>query len=184
MTRSVLPAGLLLAILTLAACGGGGTTTPSTTPAASQAVESPASSEPDPGEPTPGTALKACELITADDIKTATKAASVDPGVGKDSPTSLSPGQTECAYEGDYGRIIVELTPEDGANLYDAARGAYKDAVDIGGLAGDGAFNSDGNNRAFIWKGAVTIMLTMFLDGELDQTAVATSLGQAMLDKL
>jgi hypothetical protein len=96
--------------------------------------------------------------------------------------TSLSPGKTECTYEGDWGRLIVELTPEDGANLYDAARGAYKDASDITGTW-DGAFNSAQNHRAFVWKGAVTAMFTMFLN-EAEQLDAAESLAKALVAKL
>jgi hypothetical protein len=77
----------------------------------------------------------------------------------------------------------VALTPEDGANLYDAARGSYKDASDITGI-GDGAFNSVDNDRAFIWKGKVTVMLTMSLAGDLQQLDVATKLGKAVVAKL
>ena len=73
--------------------------------------------------------------------------------------------------------------PEDGANLYDAARGAYKDASDITGI-GDGAFNSRLNHRAFIWQDRVNVMLTMSLNGELEQLPIATELGKAIVAKL
>jgi hypothetical protein len=136
------------------------------------------------GNLTPGTDLDACEIVTSDDIGSATKASGpVAAGTLEASPTVLSPSQTECTYEGDFGRIIVELTPEDGANEYDAARGAYKDASDITGI-GDGAFNSDDNNRALIWKQKVVVMLTMFLNGGLEQRQVATDLGNAIIAKL
>jgi hypothetical protein len=165
-----------------AACGGNAEATPAASTAASAAPALETTS-PEAGEPTPGTALNACEIVTADDIKAATKVASVTAGTLKATPTSLSPGGTECRYEGDFGGIIVALTPEDGANLYDAARGAYKDAVDITGL-GDGAFTSDQNDRAFIWKGAVTVMLTTFLSGELDKVVVSKDLGERIISKL
>jgi hypothetical protein len=63
-------------------------------------------------------------------------------------------------------------------------RGArrLKDAADIAGI-GDGAFNSDKNNRAFIWKEKVTVMLTMFV-GWAAQLQVATDLGKAIVEKL
>jgi hypothetical protein len=133
---------------------------------------------------TPGTTLNACEIVTSDDIKTATKSTgSIPAGTLKESPTVLSPGQTECRYEGDFGGIIVELTPEDGENLYDAAAGAYKDMAVLPGI-GDGAFNSDDNNRAFVWKGDVTVMLTMFVGEGLEQADVASELGKAIVGKL
>ena len=77
----------------------------------------------------------------------------------------------------------MELTPDDGENLYDAAEGAYKDAAVMPGI-GDGAFNSDDNNRAFIWKDNVTVMLTMFVADPLTQVEVATDLGKAIVEKL
>ena len=135
------------------------------------------------GNLTPGTNLNACEIVTTADVAAAFNLKfPVAEGALKSSPTTLSPGHTECRYEGEYGGVIVALTPEDGANLYDAARGAYTDAADIAGI-GDGAFNSDKNQRAFIWKDKVTVMLTMFV-GELEQLQVATDLGNAIIEKL
>ena len=106
----------------------------------------------------------------------------MEPGEHKASPTSLSPGRTRCTYQGDWGRLIVELTPEDGVNLYDAARRSYKDASDITGI-GDGAFNSNGENRAFVVEGPVAVMLTIFVRGKA-QVEVATSLAKAVVSKL
>ena len=187
MTRSfgALGATVLALTLILAACGGSasptGTAGPagSDTPASTTAAETQAAEAP----PTRGTELNACELVTAADIAAATGIDDVADGAFEENPTSLSPGHSECTYEGDFGRIIVDLTPEDGANLYDAARGAYDDASDITGI-GDGAFNSAGENRAFIWQGPVAVMLTMFLNGDIEQLDVATSLGEAVIAKL
>jgi hypothetical protein len=183
---------LLISAIVLAACGGGSTATgtaPSAAPATAAADEP---TTPDAtaatgggveGNLTPGTDLNACEIVTTADVAAAFNLKTpVAEGALKASPTILSPGHTECRYEGEYGGIIVALTPEDGANLYDAARGAYKDAADIAGI-GDGAFNSDKNHRAFIWKDKVTVMLTMFV-GELSQMQVATDLGNAIIEKL
>ena len=177
----------------LAACSSGTTTPPVDESAPSSVAQPDASAAPEEstaagggldGTLTPGTTLDACEIVTTDDIKTATKStAAIPAGALKESPTVLSPGQTECRYEADFGRIIVELTPEDGENLYDAAEGAYKDAAILPGI-GDGAFNSDDNNRAFVWQGNVTVMLTMFVRGDLQQVDVATELGKAIVDKL
>ena len=121
--------------------------------------------------------------MTPADVKQATSIDAVADGTLQKKPTSLSPAKTECTYQGDFGRIIVTLVPEDGANLYDAARGSYKDASDITGI-GDGAFNSKQNNRAFVWKDRVSVMLTMFLSGDLEQLPVATDLGKSIIAKL
>ena len=184
---------LILAVTFILAACSSGTTTPNGDVSPAPAVESPATSVA-PEESTasgggidgtlvPGTTLNACEIVTPDDIKIATGfGGSVAAGTLKATPTVLSPGQTECRYEGEYGGIIVELTPEDGENLYDAAAGAYKDMAVLPGI-GDGAFNSDDNNRAFVWKGNVTVMLTMFV-GDLEQSHVATELGKAIVGKL
>lgn len=183
---------LLLLSLALAACGGG-TANPATDASAAPAADTAAPVAPDAstatgggidGTLTPGTTLNACEIVTSDDIKAATKAtAVVATGTLELSPTVLSPARTECTYEGEFGGIIVELTPDDGENLYDAAEGAYKDAAVMPGI-GDGAFNSDDNNRAFIWKDNVTVMLTMFVAEPLTQVEVATDLGKAVVEKL
>jgi hypothetical protein len=179
---------LIIAIaLVLVACGGGGTPTvserPQPTAQATPAAEASMGGGIE-GDLTPGTDLDACEIVTAADVKAATASTTdVASGTLEASPTTLSPGRTECRYEGEFGGILVALTPEDGANLYDAARGSYKDASDITGI-GDGAFNSVDNDRAFIWKGKVTVMLTMSLAGDLQQLDVATKLGKAVVAKL
>jgi hypothetical protein len=186
---ATLPALGVLA-LALVACGGGSTTAPSAAAPTSQPAATAAASVAVgetgggvAGDLTPGTSLDACAIVTPADVKQATSIDVVADGTFKKKPDSLSPGKSECTYQGDFGRIIVTLVPEDGANLYDAARGSYKDASDITGI-GDGAFNSVKNNRAFVWKERVTVMLTMFLSGDLEQLPVATDLGKAIIAKL
>jgi hypothetical protein len=185
--RLILFGGLIAAAGLLSACGasgdsGGASSDSSVAPAGrAEATAQTTADEADTTEP--GTTLNACEILTSADLASATKTKDVSEGEFKATPTSLSPGKSECTYEGDFGRIIVGLTPEDGANLYDAAVGAYHDAALIAGL-GDGAFYSDDNNRAFIWKGKVRLMLTIFLNSDLDATAVSTSLGQLALAKV
>lgn len=184
--RLILFGGLIAAAGLLSACGasggsGGSSADSSADPADTTQTANTGAAEAD--TTVPGTTLNACEILTAADLASATKTKNVSEGEFKASPTSLSPGKSECTYEGDFGGIIVALTPEDGANLYDAAVGAYKDAALIDGV-GDGAFYSDSNNRAFIWKGKVTIMLTIFLKEGLDATAVSTALGQLALAKV
>jgi hypothetical protein len=177
---------LIGVVLALAACSSGGpgqgTAAPDPTDGPQATVEP--TSQPVEQPLQPGTALDACELITASDVAAATGIASVPAGEFKSNPDTLSPGHSKCTYRGDFGQIIVDLTPEDGANLYDAARGAYDDASDITG-AWDGAFNSNQHHRAFVWKGAVTTMFTLFLtDPAVKQYDVAEQLGKAMVGKL
>jgi len=131
---------------------------------------------------TPGTDLSACEIVTADEIAAATKAAGVAEGKLKATPTVLDEAASNCTYEGDFGRIIVDLTPTDGANLYDAAVSAYNGPRLYDGV-GDGAFWSDKNHRAFFWKGSVNIMLTVFLD-DADPSVVAEELGRQAIGKV
>ena len=150
--------GLTLTIaLALAACGGG---TPSTAASSDGSAASSADASSASAEPTPGTALNACELITATDIETALE---LEPGTVAEGEleqvgTILDPAETECTYQDEaWGGVILRLTPTDGVNLFDAVLGAYDDAERID--AGDGAFWSPGTNRAFISKGSVTAML-------------------------
>jgi hypothetical protein len=192
--RSIVALGALLLIsaIAFAACSGGTAAPANDATSAPSMVTPDESAAPDAtaatgggveGNLTPGTDLDACQIVTTADVAAAFNLKfPVAEGTLKATPTILSPGHTECRYEGEYGGVIVALTPEDGANLYDAARGAYKDAADIAGI-GDGAFNSDDNHRAFIWKDKVAVMLTLFV-GELSQLQVATDLGSAVVEKL
>jgi hypothetical protein len=177
---------LLVIALLLAACGGAAapaTPDPGDTPAptATAAVD-PTPDGNDGAAPSPGTTLNACEIVTPADVAAATDATDVAEGALEARPTTLSPGRTQCTYTGDWGRLIVELTPEDGVNLYDAARRSYKDAVDITGI-GDGAFNSIENKRAFVVKGSVAVMLTMF-PSATDRLELAEALVKAVVAKL
>ena len=135
--------------------------------------------------PVPGTTLNACQLITSDDVQVAFAAAEAVPaGALESAPTVLSPGRNECTYEGAFGRLLVEVTPEDGANLYDAAYGAYDGLEAITGI-GDGAFWSDKNHRGFVWQGRVTAVFTIFAaDGDLTGAELTRTLGEALVGKL
>jgi len=130
----------------------------------------------------PGTALDACEILTADDIAAATGTTGVAEGELEAAPTVLDEARTVCTCQGDNGRIVVDLTPTDGANLYDAAIGAYDGAVLYEGI-GDGAFWSDKYHRAFFWKGSVNVMLTVFLN-DLDPIDAAEDLGALAIGKV
>lgn len=205
--RSLLrPAALGVLALALVACGGGGAPAQAdvddtaTTPVASAVADAPVADAPvaDPNDPegvgaiiyeeevpVPGTTLGACDIITADDVKTAFGVdVPIAPGVFEASPTVLSPGHTDCEYEGDFGRVLVSLTPEDGANLYDAAYGAYDGLEVIPGL-GDGAFWAAKNDRGFVWQDRVAAMISVYASGaEVDEVEIVTSLGGALLAKL
>jgi hypothetical protein len=194
MPRSIPLPGLLLALaVTASACTAAGAPDPD--PVAGSATPIPtapdATPSPDPvptaEAPAAGTDLDACEIVTAADIETVLdlEVATVADGELRETPTSLSPGHTECRYSGDWGGIIVSLTPEDGANLYRAARGSYADASDREVARADGAFWSANDKRGFFWKGAVTVRLqATHLAGEGDRDAVTVALGQAAIDRI
>jgi hypothetical protein len=137
--------------------------------------------------PEAGTDLDACEIVTAGDIETALEldSGSVTEGELTETPTVLSPGHTDCRYSGDWGGLVVSLTPEDGANLYDAARGSYDDASDVVLTSVDGAFWSADAGRFFAWKGAVAVMLQFsHITTGADAKAANTAIAQAAMDKV
>ena len=183
--RLILAGGLVALV---AACGGAssgqgaGSVGSDNGPTTAEATPRPTDVPFAEADATPGTALNACEILTADDIAIATQAEAVADGALEAAPTVLDENRTECTSEGDFGRIIVELTPTDGANLYDAAIGAYDGAELYDGI-GDGAFWSDKNNRAFFWKGSVNVMLTIFLN-DADPTTTAEQLGTLAIRKV
>jgi hypothetical protein len=189
LRRSAL-AGLL--VLAVAACGGGAATADETVeitsaPEATSAIVDTADVGAivyEEADPEPGTTLNACQIIDAEDVQAAFGLEeAVADGTFEADPTVLSPNHSECRYEGDFGRLIISLTPEDGANLYDAAHGAYDDLQELG--LGDGSFYSDDTNRAFVWQERVAAMLSIHPVGSsLDSVAIAESLAEAMLAKL
>ena len=190
-TRAALAlAGLALA---LAACA-----SPSSSPSdsANPAPRDPPSSVTPSSEPSPtdaalesGTDLTACEIVTPADIEAAIglDAGMVAESTSSETPTVLSPGHTSCLYNSDtWGSVSIELTPEDGVNLYDAARDAYDDASDMVVVGSDGAFWSAETGRAFVWKGPVTAMLQIgFLSVENpDRAAIFQALADSIIAKL
>lgn len=195
-------AALGLLALSLVACGGGAASgahedvdVQAEVPAATTVAEAPNADPNDPDSvgaiiyeeevPVPGTTLSACQIVTGADLQTALGLdVPVAEGALEADPTVLSPGHSECRYEGDFGRVIVDLTPEDGANLYDAAYSAYDGLAFVDGV-GDGAFWSDKTDRAFVWQDRVTVMLTLKLDdSELTGPDLTQVLGQAIVAKL
>jgi hypothetical protein len=183
---------LVLLALLVSACGSSGPSIVASEPAAAESDALPTASDgaeatADDGVPEPGTDLSACEIVAPADVEAALD---LEPGAVADgelteSPTTLSPGHSECRYGGDWGGLVVSLTPEDGANLYDAARGAYEDASDREVTGADGAFYSADATRGFAWKGNVAVMLQItHLAAEADWDAVTTALMQASMDKV
>jgi hypothetical protein len=179
---------LALFALLLTACGGSGapssTTAPGTqAPAATTAVET---DVPAQGQPTPGTALNACEVVTPADIEAALglEAGTVDEGELEDAATVLDPASTDCHYTGDWGGLVVALTPTDGVNVFDAVVGS-RETEDLG--LGDGAVWSEDESRGFFLAGPVMLRLqfTHLTSGEFDSFREPTvALGEAFLEKL
>ena len=191
MPRSISIISALLILAVAASACAATAAPPSDTPATDAPMpttdQATPTADPTAGAPAPGTDLDACEIVTAADIAAATGLEEVDIPDGElaEKPTSLSPGHTECRYSGDWGGLIVALTPEDGANLYDAARGSYADASDREVTGADGAFWSEQNKRGFFWKGAVTVMLQVtHLASGADRGEMVTAIGQAAIDKV
>jgi hypothetical protein len=185
-SRAVLP---IAVIALLAACTspGAATPAPSEAPAASAAPSAAPTAETDGGPPVAGTDLNACELVTPGDIAAALgiEPAEVLEGRLTETPNALSPGHTDCRYDGDWGGLSVSLTPDDGENLYDAARGAYDDASDREVAGADGAFWSESTTRGFFWKGSVAVLLQFsHITADADWDAATTAIGQAAMDRV
>jgi hypothetical protein len=148
-------------IMLLAACSsspGGSEAAPSSGGAPSQ----PAASEAASGEPTPGTALTACELVAAADIEAALSldAGTVSEGTFKETPTVLDPASNECRYTDDsWGGLVVMLTPTDGVNTFDAVRDVFGEDAETIDDVGDGALWFQDNDRGYFLKGSVMVIL-------------------------
>ena len=109
--RLILAGGLVALV---AACGGGASAQgpdsgsdakPATADATPRPTDVPMAEE----NAAPGTKLNACEIVTADEIASATGAADVADGKLEAAPTVLDEARTACTYEGEFGRIIVDL---------------------------------------------------------------------------
>ncbi|HSJ00502.1 MAG TPA: hypothetical protein VLA59_08960 [Patescibacteria group bacterium] len=192
MPRSASPVlAFVVVALVASACGSAASSdsAPSLVPVVSSdavASEAPAVSQ-EPAAPAAGTDLDACELVTPADIAAALDLEPADVAEGDltESPTSLSPGHTDCRYQGDWGGLSVSLTPEDGANLYDAARGSYADAADLEIAGAESAFWSADQKRGFFWKGAVTVMLQFsHITTGADIADATAAIGQAAMDRV
>jgi hypothetical protein len=178
---------ILGAILLLAACSsspGRSNAAPSSGGAPSQAP----ASQPATGEPTPGTALTACELVTPADIEAAL---SLDPGtvpdgVFKATPTVLDPASNECRYNDEsWGGLVVMVDPIDGVNTFDAVRDVFGDDAETIDNVGDGALWFEDNDRGYFLKGPVMVILqfTFIVDGTPFRDPTL-ALGEALVAKI
>jgi hypothetical protein len=184
---------LLVLTLLIAACGSAATPASSgapTTPTETTQPNQPDETEPTDTEPTPGTALSACELVAPEDIEAALgfEASTVDEGTLSDEPTSLDPNRQECRYDQeDWGGLVVDVKPTDGLNTFDAVESAFgEDAESIDGI-GDGALWFEDNDRGYFLKGSVMVLLqfTYLVEGELDSFRDPTvALGEAAVNKI
>lgn len=159
--------GLLVLTIALAACSSApaaGSPTPSQPssqpsgqPTQAQSTDQPTT---EPGEPTPGTALSACELVTSADIEAAVEldAGTVPAGVLEQQPTVLDPTTNECRYDGDWGGLVVRVTPANGKNTFDAVNKTFGDDAEAIQM-GDGALWFEENDRGYFLKGAVMVLL-------------------------
>ncbi|MEX0710488.1 MAG: DUF3558 family protein [Chloroflexota bacterium] len=177
----------LATVLLLAACGpsspgssNGGE--PSSGGAPSQAPASDAAPD-----PTLGTSLTACELVTPADVEAAL---ALDPGTVADgdhreTPTVLSPGSNECRYEGDaWGGLLVTVTPEDGVNTFDAVNSAFGDDAEVV-RAGDTALWFPDNLRGYFLQGSVMVLLQFtFVVNGADFKEATISAGRSALARL
>jgi hypothetical protein len=158
---------LLLVVGTLAACSStppaGSPGSPISPPAGQPTTAPTEPSGPDQTEApdtTPGTALSACELVAPQDIEAALsfEAGTVDAGELQENPSVLDPAANDCRYQGDWGGLVVAVTPTDGVNVFDAVDDSFGDdaeALDIG----DGALWFENNDRGYFLKGSVMVRL-------------------------
>jgi hypothetical protein len=182
----------LLAVALFAACGGSNAPQPSAqapgtqAPAATPTAEE--TDEPIEGQPTPGTALTSCELVTPADIEAAVglDAGTVDEGELDAGGTILDPAANDCTYDGEWGRLIVSVTPTDGVNVFDAVNDSFGDEAEDLGL-GDGALWFEDDDRGYFLSGPVMLRLqfSFLTEGGFDSFRDPTvALGEAFLEKL
>jgi hypothetical protein len=149
--------------------------------------QAPASASEAAGEPTLGTSLTACELVTPADVEAAR---GLDPGTVADgehreTPTVLSPGSNECRYEGDaWGGLLVMVIPEDGVNTFDAVSSTSGDQREVV-RTGDAAFWFPDSLRGYFLQGSVMVLLQFtFVVNGTDFKEATISAGRAALARL
>ena len=185
---------LLVLTLLIAACGGGaattapGQSTPQPTLAARPTDDA---LDPGPAEPdaTPGTSLTSCELVSPQDIEAALdlEAGTVGDGEFTESPDILDAHANQCRYNDEWGGLLVNVTPTDGLNTYDAVADVFgEDAESIDGI-GEGALWFEERDRGYFLQGSVMVLLqfTHITEGEFDSFRDPTvALGEAALAKI
>ena len=177
---------ILSLILLLAACS----STPAGSdagPSSGEAPSQPGASQPASGEPTPGTALSACELVTPADIEAALSldAGTVAEGSLEQTPTVLDPASNECTYtDEDWGGLLVMVTPTDGVNTFDAVQDAFGEDAEVIDNVGDGALWFPDNNRGYFLKGSVMVILQVHFVDAADLLPPTIALGEALVAKI
>jgi len=165
LTLSTFLAIFMIATACAPASPGGGEPSAGNEPSEAAGSVAPAES----GEPTPGTSLTSCELVTPADIEAALSldSGTVSAGAFEETPGILDPAANECRYQDDtWGGLVVAVTPTDGVNTYDALVSVYGDqaeAIDIG----DGALWFQDDDRGYFLQGSVLVRLqfTHLIDG-------------------
>jgi len=193
-TRSATASFSLIALFVLVACS---SAAPAGTPAAATPTGGQPTSQPtttagttDEGEPTPGTALSSCELVTPADIEAAVEldAGTVQPGELEQQGTVLDKAVNECRYQGeDWGGLVVHVTPANGKNTYDSVKKVFGDDAEEIPNIGDGALWFEANDRGYFVKGSVLVMLqfTHLVDSDLTSFRDPTvAIGTAAVGKI
>ena len=187
--KPILPIVVLGLVLAATACSSSGS--PDATSAASAAASATSAATDaatsDAAEPTPGTALTACQLVTPEDVETVLglDAGTVMDGTLQDQPNTLDPATNECAYrDQDWGGLIVHVTPTDGVNTYDALVTAFGDDAESIAM-GDGALWFENNDRGYFLKGSVLVLLQLtFLADGTPFRDPTVAIGQAAITKI
>ena len=158
----------------------------------SQATDQPSQADrteaPAEVEPTPGTTLTACELVSPADIEAALgfDSGTVGDGEHEEDPSVLDPASNDCRYDDEWGGLVVAVTPTDGVNVFDALVSSFgedAEALDIG----DGALWFENNDRGYFLTGPVMVRLqfTHVTEGGLDSFRDPTiALGEAAVAKI
>ncbi len=184
----------LLAVLTAALVSSACTSIP---PASTASIDStPAVSPTDSGggggqsaaaEPTPGTSLTACELVSAADVEAvlSLEAGTVAAGTLEAAGTVLDPGVTTCTYEDQsWGGLIVSVTPTDGVNAWDALATVYTGPAESLNVGDAGLWFED-YDRGYFLKGSafVELQFTFLVDGTPFRDPTI-ALGQVAVDRI
>ena len=192
MSTFRVPICLLVIAGALAACSSappaGSPTAPPEQPTEQPTVEPTDGEETTTAQPTPGTTLTACELVSPADIEAALglDAGSVGEGEPSDDATVLDPARNKCRYDDDWGGLVIDVTPTDGVNAFDAVADTFGDDAEELSI-GDGALWFADNNRGYFLNGSVMVLLqfTHLTDSDsAPRRDLTVALGEAALAKL